>query len=133
MLHFFFGFQGRVRRTNFFFGALVTSLVASAFGLHWLYMHNIRWGWDYDAFESVRWSMAPGFWLVGTIVGIGCFWAKLALTVKRWHDTGATGWLALLSLIPLFEFLVFILLCLLPPTRGPNLYGPDPRAEPATA
>jgi uncharacterized membrane protein YhaH (DUF805 family) len=133
MLHFFFGFHGRVRRTTFFFGALVTSLVASAFGLHWLHVNHIRWGWDYDAFEAVRWSMPPGFWLVGTIVGIGCFWAKLALAAKRWHDTGATGWLALLSLIPLIEFLVFLLLCLLPPTRGPNAYGPDPRTELAPA
>ena len=65
MLHFFFGFHGRVRRTNFFFGALVTGLVASAFGLHWLHVNHIRWGWDYDAFEAVRWSMPPGFWLVG--------------------------------------------------------------------
>jgi uncharacterized membrane protein YhaH (DUF805 family) len=133
MLHFFFGFQGRVRRTNFFFGALVTGLVAAAVGRHWLHVNHLRWGGDYDAFESARWSMAPGFWVVGTIVGIGCFWAKLALTAKRWHDTGATGWLTILSFSPLIEFLVFLLLCLLPPTRGPNPYGPDPRAVPSPA
>jgi uncharacterized membrane protein YhaH (DUF805 family) len=133
MLQFFFGFHGRVRRTNFFFGALVTGLVAWAFGLHWLYANHLRWGWNYDAFEAVSWSMAPGFWLIGTIVGIGCFWANLALTVKRWHDAGATGWLTILSLIPPIQFLVFLLLCLLPPTRGPNRYGPDPRTVPAPA
>ena len=133
MLQFFFSFEGRVRRTNFFFGALVTGLVAWAFGLHWLRMSHFGWGWDYDAFDSVRWSMAPGFWLVGSIVGLGCFWAKLALTAKRWHDLGATGWLAVLSLIPAIDFLIFLLLCVIPPTRGSNPYGPDPRAEPAIA
>lgn len=133
MLHFFFGFNGRVRRTNFFFGALITGIVASAFGLHWLHMSHVRWGWDYDAFEVVPWAMAPGFWLVATIVGLGCFWAKLALTAKRWHDAGVTGWLTVLSFLPGIDFLIFVLLCLIPPTRGPNPYGPDPRTELAPA
>ena len=133
MLNFFFGFQGRVRRTNFFFGALVTTLVGWAFGIHWLHASHFRWVDDYDAIDTFGWSMPPGFWLIGSIVGLGCVWAKLALTVKRWHDTGATGWLTLLSLIPVIEFLIFLLLCLLPPTRGPNQYGPDPRTELAPA
>lgn len=133
MLQFFFSFYGRVRRTHFFFGALVTTLIGWAFGMHWLHVGHFRWVDDYDAIDSFRWSMPPGFWLIGTIVGIGCFWAKLALTAKRWHDCGVTGWLTLLSLIWGLDGIIFLLLCLIPPTRGPNAYGPDPRAVPLPA
>jgi uncharacterized membrane protein YhaH (DUF805 family) len=131
MLNFFFSFNGRVRRTNYFFGALVTGFVASIFSMHALHVGHVRWVGDYDAFEAVRWTPPFGFWLVGSVVGFACFWAKLALASKRWHDTGATGWLAVLQIIPFIEFLIFILLCLIPPTRGPNQYGPDPRGATA--
>jgi uncharacterized membrane protein YhaH (DUF805 family) len=127
VLNFFFSFNGRVRRTNFFFGALVTNVIAWSFGIHWLHMSHFRWVYDYDAFDYVAWPVSPGFFLVGSIIALGCFWAGLALTAKRWHDAGASGWLTLLSFIPGVHFLIFLLLCLLPPTRGDNQYGADPR------
>jgi uncharacterized membrane protein YhaH (DUF805 family) len=129
MLNFIFGFHGRIRRTHYFLGALVTNLVAGAFDaeLFWGRGHWGRWHGDYD----FSWGFAPGLWLTATVVGIACFWASMALAAKRWHDMGATGWLALLSLLPGVRFIVFVILCLVPPTHGPNAYGPDPRQLPA--
>jgi uncharacterized membrane protein YhaH (DUF805 family) len=131
MLHFFFGFEGRIRRTNYFLGSLATWIVAGAFdaplflGAHaW----NHGWRWDYYG-----WPFAPGFWLVATIVGVAALWTTLALAAKRWHDMGAPGWLAILSLIPGAHFIVFLVLCLVPPSRSPNPYGPDPRLTAAVA
>ena len=46
----------------------------------------------------------------------------LLLTIQRCHDFNASGWLALLGLIPLGA-LVF---CLIPGTNGENRYGPKP-------
>jgi uncharacterized membrane protein YhaH (DUF805 family) len=131
MLNFFFGFHGRIRRTHYFAGALVTNLVAGAFDAQVFWGgHLSRWHGDYGFFG---WGLAPGFWLTAMVVGIACSWASLALAAKRWHDMGATGWLALLSLLPFAHFIVFLILCLVPPTPGPNAYGPNPRQTPAAA
>src|SRR5208337_3611250 len=52
----------------------------------------------------------------------------LAICVRRWHDTGRSGWMTLTLLIPVVNLVVFLLLGFLPGTTGPNKYGPDPRA-----
>lgn len=49
----------------------------------------------------------------------------LAVSVRRYHDTGRTGWLALLLFVPLINLLGLALLCA-PGTTGPNRYGPQP-------
>jgi uncharacterized membrane protein YhaH (DUF805 family) len=129
MLNFFFGFRGRVRRTHFFLGSLGVLIIGAMFGAHWLHLHRDVYlsGLDYDRFDVIGSTFPPGLWIIGQLVGAACFWAGLALTVKRWHDTGASGWLVLLSLIPGVHAIVFVLLCLLPPSAGSNAYGPDPR------
>jgi uncharacterized membrane protein YhaH (DUF805 family) len=133
MLNFIFGFHGRIRRTHYFLGALVTNLVAGAFDAE-IFWGGHRWGhWRGGDYDFIGWSMAPGLWLTAMVVGIACFWASMALAAKRWHDMGTTGWLALLSLLPGIRFIVFLVLCLVPPTQGPNAYGPDPRRTTAAA
>ena len=137
MLNFFFSFNGRIRRTHYFLGALLTGLVKGAF-----YARSFAFGhyWDGDwpsrySYSShwVGWPMMPGFWAVGAVIGLACFWAQFALAAKRWHDAGTSGWLSLLMLVPGVDFIVFIILCLLPPTQGPNQYGSDPRMTTAPA
>jgi uncharacterized membrane protein YhaH (DUF805 family) len=130
MLNFIFGFNGRIRRTHYFLGSLLVGLISGAFGLHWLRVNHYMSFSGYDGYDSFAY-IPPGFWFVGSIIYLACRWAVLALAAKRWHDAGTTGWLAILSLIPGVDFIVFIILCLLSPTRGSNPYGPDPR--PATA
>jgi len=49
----------------------------------------------------------------------------LLLTIQRCHDFNASGWLALLGLIPL----VPLIFCLIPGTDGENRYGPKPPAN----
>ncbi|WP_428060157.1 DUF805 domain-containing protein [Candidatus Avelusimicrobium stercoris] len=47
--------------------------------------------------------------------------------VKRLHDIGWSGWLIVLSFIPLAGMILFLLMLILGGTDGPNEYGPDPR------
>ena len=47
---------------------------------------------------------------------------SIAVAVRRMHDTGHSGWWAL------FPF-VNLVLALSEGDRGPNKYGPDPKAE----
>lgn len=49
----------------------------------------------------------------------------LAASVRRLHDINLNGWWLLLLLIPLGQFVVFIMDCL-PGTAGPNRFGPNP-------
>ncbi|HLA63304.1 MAG TPA: DUF805 domain-containing protein [Rhodothermales bacterium] len=56
-------------------------------------------------------------------------WAVTAFPlVRRMHDLGWSGWVALLSLVPGLNFVVGIAALFAPGTVGPNEYGPDPLA-----
>lgn len=59
---------------------------------------------------------------------------SLAVQVRRLHDRDMSGWWLLLlytlTLLPIVGFLAFIailVLAILPGTRGPNRFGPDPK------
>lgn len=127
MLSFLFGFNGRVRRSHYFLGAVAVCIISNLFGLAAI-------GVDMDVVDGFDgWSLIftpdPVVSTLAGVAGVLAFWASMALAAKRWHDVGASGWLALLALIPGASFALFILLCIIPGTNGPNRYGPDPKAE----
>jgi uncharacterized membrane protein YhaH (DUF805 family) len=69
-----------------------------------------------------------GLWFFGNFIPL------LALTVRRWHDLGQTGWLALvfgiLSAIPLIGLLPALgnfVWFFFPGVPGENRWGPDPK------
>ena len=49
----------------------------------------------------------------------------LAVSVRRLHDSGRSGWFALLLFVPLINLFCIALLCL-PGTPGSNRFGPVP-------
>lgn len=51
----------------------------------------------------------------------------LSIQVRRFHDTGFSGWLILIGLVPVFGNLAIFIMDLLPGTEGANIYGADPR------
>jgi len=51
----------------------------------------------------------------------------IAVTVRRLHDTGRTGWWALLCLIPLIGLIVLIVFTIQDSVPGENEYGPNPK------
>lgn len=52
---------------------------------------------------------------------------SLAVQVRRLHDQDKSGWLLLLGLIPFVGGFIILVFMLLPGTRGPNRFGPDPK------
>lgn len=52
----------------------------------------------------------------------------IAVTSRRLHDFGMTGWLAILTIIPGLGALPGIVIGLPPGSKGDNTYGPDPLA-----
>lgn len=56
---------------------------------------------------------------------------NIAVGIRRLHDTDKTGWLLLLSFIPIIGGIILLVFFAMPGTEGPNQYGAA--AEPAAA
>jgi uncharacterized membrane protein YhaH (DUF805 family) len=57
------------------------------------------------------------------LVSLLLLWPALALSVKRWHDLGYSGWWVLVALIPVLGWLwIFVANGLLPGMQGPNRF-----------
>ena len=69
-------------------------------------------------------SMAP--MLVGWILGLPFLAPHYAVSARRLHDVGLTGWLALLMLIPYLGALFMFIIALIPSQRMTNRYGKYP-------
>ena len=55
---------------------------------------------------------------------------SLGLTVRRLHDINYSGWWYFISFIPLIGGLILLFFTIKEGDKGPNQYGPDPKAEP---
>lgn len=76
--------------------------------------------------------------LVGLLLLIATVCAvidNMAMVFRRAHDTGKSGWIWLLLLIPLINLLPFYWLMIEDSQQGPNKYGPPVKQfyEPAAA
>ena len=63
-------------------------------------------------------------------VNLALLWPALAVSVKRWHDRGKSGWWVLVALVPLAGWLwVLIENGLLRGDAGPNRFGDAPARD----
>jgi uncharacterized membrane protein YhaH (DUF805 family) len=76
--------------------------------------------------NSVGFNMTGG--LLSLLFGLGTLIPNLAVSVRRLHDTGKSGWFLLFGLIPLFGWAYLLYLYVQPGMTGPNEYGADPKA-----
>ena len=60
---------------------------------------------------------------------LGLFLPSLAVGVRRLHDIGRSGWWLLIGLVPIVGWLVLLYFLVTEGDRGPNAYGPDPKAS----
>lgn len=63
------------------------------------------------------WSFLVAIIFQLLIIGVGC---------RRLHDSGKSGWLQLLLVLPCLGNIILIIMWLLPSTPGDNAYGPAP-------
>src|SRR5687767_4333179 len=81
-------FSGRARRSAYWYWALFVLLVTIAA----------------NVIDAVL-GTAP---ILSAVVGLGLLLPNLAVSVRRLHDTGRSGWWILIGLIPLIGFIVLI-------------------------
>jgi uncharacterized membrane protein YhaH (DUF805 family)/predicted RNA-binding Zn-ribbon protein involved in translation (DUF1610 family) len=74
----------------------------------------------YEGFLSVLDS-------IYSIYQIVIFLPSLAVLVRRLHDTGKSGWMVLIILIPIVGFIILFILLIRDSQPGDNQYGPNPK------
>lgn len=78
--------------------------------------------------------LAGPFMIIIGLFALAVFVPALAVQVRRFHDQDKSGWFVLLNFIPYVGGLIVLVFMFLEGTRGPNRFGPDPKAgEPAAA
>lgn len=59
--------------------------------------------------------------------GLATLIPSLAVAVRRMHDLGKSGWMILISLIPIIGGIWLFVLTVLDSVPGQNAYGPNPK------
>ncbi|WP_248321211.1 MULTISPECIES: DUF805 domain-containing protein [unclassified Caballeronia] len=102
-------FNGRARRSEYWYFQLFAGIVAG--------VAMVLMGMNEDSLAVIS---------LVSIVVLALFVPSLAVTVRRLHDTGRSGWFYLVAFVPIVGgILVFIWTCSRG-TDGVNRYGSDP-------
>lgn len=65
--------------------------------------------------------------VIMSLAGLALFVPSLALTVRRLHDTGKSGWFVFISLIPLIGGIWLLILLVTEGISEDNEYGKNPK------
>lgn len=66
---------------------------------------------------------------ISSLLGLALFVPSIAVGARRLHDTGKSGWLQLLHLIPVLGTIVLIVFWVQDAVAGDNKYGSAPKLE----
>ena len=73
-------------------------------------------------------SKESGYGPIYMLYGLATLLPGLAVSVRRLHDIGKSGWWLLLAFIPLIGAIVLIVWAAREGDHGDNAYGSDPKA-----
>ncbi len=108
-------FSGRARRSEYWWWYLFVSLVFVVAGI-------------LDRAIGLTYSdLTIGGGWIATIALIVFLIPNLAVSVRRLHDTGRSGWWLLIGLVPVIGFFVLLYFFVLD-SENDNQYGPYPKA-----
>jgi uncharacterized membrane protein YhaH (DUF805 family) len=109
-------FEGRARRKEYWMFMLAQFVLFLALSIV---------GGIFYAISSTLGGLIFG---IISLLSLALIIPGLAVTVRRLHDTNKSGWFILVSLIPFVGGLYLLYLEILEGDKGPNQYGPDPKA-----
>jgi uncharacterized membrane protein YhaH (DUF805 family) len=113
-------FDGRSRRKEYWFFALFNCLVGLVLGM----LGGLTMAFSGHADN-------PSYSFLG--LGLVCLYSLavlipgLAVTVRRLHDTGRSGWWIFISFVPFVGGIILLIFMLQDSHPGPNQYGPNPK------
>ena len=71
-------------------------------------------------------ELIPGYGPFAIILIIAFFLPNISLVVRRLHDTGRSGWMYLIGLIPCVGFIILLVFLVQDGEPHPNAYGEVP-------
>ena len=113
----FLGLSGRISRGIYWLAFILLRCIQVAILMQLLGGEEASW---HDLVLSL-----------GPIVLLVSLYASIAVSVKRLHDLGYSGFLSLALFIPIVDLAFSIWVGILPGTAGPNRYGAAPDVPPA--
>jgi uncharacterized membrane protein YhaH (DUF805 family) len=123
-------FSGRARRKEYWMFALFNFIFSLVASLLQLAIFGIAlWGFSP---LSIVYGVIGGF-IIPVVYAIAVFVPGLAVSVRRLHDIGKSGWYLLIVLIPIAGPIWFLVLMCLDSQPGDNKYGPNPKGESGTS
>jgi len=111
-------FEGRARRTEYWMFTLVDKLIMIP-----LYIIVVI---ESESENSLLLSVGLG--LIMLLYALATLVPSLAVGVRRLHDTGKSGWMLLIGLIPIIGGIWLLVLFVTEGDKGENQYGLDPKA-----
>lgn len=95
---------------------------------------------EYWMFALIQWLIIVVLFIADRAVGTKLFvnlydlatlLPSLAVFVRRMHDTNRSGWYFFLAFIPIVGLIILLVFLAQDGEPGPNVYGPNPKAQPA--
>ena len=112
-------FNGRARRSEYWFFVLFNLIFALvAMGIDNVLHSNFTIG-----------EIPLPYGYVYLTYGLATLIPGLAVAVRRLHDVGKSGWMLLVSLIPLIGVIWLLVLFFTDSNFGENKYGSNPKTE----
>lgn len=112
VLNHYADFTGRARRKEYWMFVLVNFLVMMVVGI-------------ISGLLSTAFSSEVPFVLFYGAYSLAILVPTLAVTVRRLHDIGKSGWMYFVGLIPLIGGIWLLVLLVTEGNHGPNQYGED--------
>ncbi|TVR39932.1 MAG: DUF805 domain-containing protein [Cryomorphaceae bacterium] len=97
---------------------------------YWMYvLFYILFSIGVNIIDNVLGTTDPesGVGYLGGLYSLALLIPSLAVGARRLHDTGKTGWLMLLVLIPVIGWIVLLIFFIQDSQPGENKYGPNPK------
>lgn len=126
-------FKGRARRRDFWVFTLVNFVLLQLLQLPYN-METLSAQVDpFNPWASILPSSTLGWvsFVVSGLFSLVVLIPGLAVTVRRLHDTGRSGWWVLLFFLPLIGPLVLLIFALLDSQPGSNRWGVSPKGAEA--
>ncbi len=101
-------FGGRATRAEYWYFALVHFIISVVLSIT-----------DYVVLD--------GMGILVALYAFAIVLPSLAVSVRRLHDIGRTGWWMFISLLPIIGGIVLILFFIKDSDEGQNTYGPNPK------
>ena len=108
-------FDGRARRKEYWMFVLINFLITVVLSLIDILIGTF--------------SPQTGVGLLQGLYALAVLIPFIAVTVRRLHDTGRSGWSTLIALIPIIGGIVLLIYMVQDSQPGANQYGPNPKDD----